>query len=272
MPGRSAANAEGSQAFVVIGENVHTTRVVRRPGPLVEARRGRPRVDRVRRRGGRDAPAADPARGAAHAGLPGGPGQARPQRRARRARRRARRGRLGLAYLHAARAAAGRGGRAVPRRQRRRVLAPPARADRGDAWLVGELAPIAPACRSRSTPRTSRSSAPAWRRRRPGEPPMLNSASLERAEALELAAETGGAVIVTAAGRLGHAVRRRGARRERQRDDRARARARHPDGAHLRRPAGLPDLGRRRVRRALPRRRSASCASASGPSCTSPAA
>ena len=36
MPGRSAGNAEESQPFVVIGENVHTTRVVRRPGPLVK--------------------------------------------------------------------------------------------------------------------------------------------------------------------------------------------------------------------------------------------
>ena len=100
-------------------------------GAAREARRGWPRVDRVRRRGGGDAPAADPARGAAHAGLPGGPGQARPQRGARRALRRPRR--AARPRLPARRRTqAGRRGRAVPRRQRRRVLPPPARADRGD--------------------------------------------------------------------------------------------------------------------------------------------
>ena len=139
-------------------------------------------------------------------------------------------------------------------------------------WLVGELAPMAgvPLSIDSSNLEIIRAGLEACGGQ--SEPPMLNSASLERIEALDLAAEIGGAVIVTAAGATGMPSDSEQRVGERQRDGRARARARHPDGAHLRRPAGLPDLGRRRVRRALPRRRSASCASASGPSCTSRAA
>ena len=50
--------------------------------------------------------------------------------------------------------------------------------------------------------------------------PMLNSASLERIEALDLAKAIGGPVIVTASGCVGDAVERRRAGRERKQHDR----------------------------------------------------
>ena len=88
MPGGPVASKDDKR-FIVIGENVHTTRIVRRPGPLVQPDEDGARVDRVHRRERARAPAPDPGRGEAHAGVRGGPRQARAQRRAARDRRRA---------------------------------------------------------------------------------------------------------------------------------------------------------------------------------------
>ena len=70
---------------------------------------------------------------------------------------------LGVAYLRAVAFKQVEAGARVPRRQRRRVLPPPTRADRGDALARRPARRRSRACRSRSTPRTARSSGPASR-------------------------------------------------------------------------------------------------------------
>jgi cobalamin-dependent methionine synthase I len=186
--------------FIIIGENVHTTRIVRRPGPLIQLDdQGREAIAFTDEHGGeRLLPIPDEekrtqeyeegrvkhVRSAVRLAVGDGPDAG-----------------TGLAYL-----------RALALRQ----------VDAGAAfldvnvdeyshrlpeqievmrWLADELAPLAgvPLSIDSSNLDIIRSGIEAAAAHG-GAPPMLNSASLERAEALELAAETGGAVIVTASG------------------------------------------------------------------------
>ena len=85
-------------------------------------------------------------------------------------------------------------------------------------------------------------------------PPMLNSASLERIEALELAAQLKGPVVVTAAGESGMPTNTEERVANASRMVEASLRGRHRARPDLRRPSCLPYRRRRRVRTALPRR------------------
>jgi 5-methyltetrahydrofolate--homocysteine methyltransferase len=67
-------------------------------------------------------------------------------------------------------------------------------------WLVGELAPLVDVPLSIDSSNLEIIAAGMAAAEAEPQAPMLNSASLERTEALDLAAEMGGAVIVTAAG------------------------------------------------------------------------
>ncbi len=70
-------------------------------------------------------------------------------------------------------------------------------------WLVETIAPIVTVPLSIDSSNLEIIAAGIEAAQVSGRPPMLNSASLERVEALDLAAEAGGAVIVTAAGASG---------------------------------------------------------------------
>ncbi len=70
-------------------------------------------------------------------------------------------------------------------------------------WLVDLLAPLVPVPLSIDSSNLEIIAAGMEAAERSAGPPMLNSASLERVEALDLAAAAGGAVIVTAAGASG---------------------------------------------------------------------
>jgi cobalamin-dependent methionine synthase I len=185
--------------FTIIGENVHTTRIVRRPGPLIQlAEDGResirftdesgdvrllPIPDEEKRTQEYEEGRVKHVRSAVRLAMGDGPDRE-----------------VGLTYL-----------RALALRQ---VVAGAAFLDvnvdeyshrlpeqiETMRWLVEELAPLAgvPLSIDSSNLDIIRSGMQAAGTH--AGPPMLNSASLERAEALELAARTGGAVIVTASG------------------------------------------------------------------------
>jgi 5-methyltetrahydrofolate--homocysteine methyltransferase len=202
MPARSAGNAEGSHPFVVIGENVHTTRVVRRPGPLVRPDDdGRESIEFTDEAGETRLLPIPPeelrtqdyqegrvkhVRSAVRVALSGGPD-----------------GPVGLAYLHAValrQVAAGAQYLDVNVDEYSHRLHEQIEVM---TWLVGELAPIAGVPLSIDSSNLDIIRAGLQACGGEGDPPMLNSASLERAEALELAAAIGGAVIVTSAGATG---------------------------------------------------------------------
>jgi 5-methyltetrahydrofolate--homocysteine methyltransferase len=180
--------------FVVIGENVHTTRVVRRPGPFVVdesilftdeagAEKLLPIPDEEKRTQEYEEGRVKHVRAAVRLALAGEE--------------------VGSDYL-----------RAVALRQ----------VEAGAAFLdvnvdevshrlpeqietmqrlVEWLSPIVPVPLSIDSSNLEIIAAGIEAADRHAGPPMLNSASLERLEALELAAETGGAVVVTASGESG---------------------------------------------------------------------
>ena len=112
----------------------------------------------------------------------------------------------------------------------------------------------------------------AWSDGANGARALLNSASLERLDALDLAREYDAQVIVTAAGESGmpQDTAERVANASRVVD--AALAAGHPGGRHLRGPAGVPRSRWINSSATTAWRRSASCGSATGPTCTLPAA
>jgi 5-methyltetrahydrofolate--homocysteine methyltransferase len=202
MTDRNQTDGPGARPFVVIGENIHTTRVVRRPGPLVQTDAD-----------GRESVVFTDLAGEERL-LPIPPEEQRTQdyeegrvKHVRSAVRVARAGgpdgETGRAYLHAlARRQVEAGARFLDvnvdeysHRLHEQIEVM--------EWLVAELLPIAGVPLSIDS--SSLEILQAGIGAAGGElgPPMLNSASLERAEALDLAAATGGPVIVTAAGATG---------------------------------------------------------------------
>ena len=140
------------------------------------------------------------------------------------------------------------------------------------AWLVGAIEAVSPVPLALDSSNTEiiRAGLEARDTSRPA--PLLNSASLERLDVLDLAAEHGCPVVVTAAGGTDLPVERRGARGERDADGRGR-------GA----PAGSRSIGSTSTRsscRSPSIRRSAAMSSTRSPGCgptsgrpsTSPAA
>jgi cobalamin-dependent methionine synthase I len=194
-----AATGGQRDDFVVIGENVHTTRIVRRPGPLV-----RPDED------GRESIEFVDEAGATRL-LPIPPEEQRTQEyeegRVKHVRSAVRVARsqgpdaeTGLAYLRAMalrQVAAGAGFLDVNVDEYSHRLHEQVEVM---TWLVGELAPLVDVPLSIDSSNLDIIGAGIAAAGVTPRAPMLNSASLERAEALDLAAETGGAVIVTAAG------------------------------------------------------------------------
>jgi 5-methyltetrahydrofolate--homocysteine methyltransferase len=191
--------ATNHKRFIIIGENVHTTRIVRRPGPLVQPdERGResiaftdasgrerflPIPDEEKRTQEYEEGRVKHVRSAVRHAIGDGPDR-----------------QTGVDYLHALAARQVESGAAfldVNVDEYSHRLPEQIEVMR---WLAADLAPRVgvPLSIDSSNLDIIRSGMEAA-----GDhcgPPMLNSASLERAEALELAAEAGGAVIVTASG------------------------------------------------------------------------
>jgi 5-methyltetrahydrofolate corrinoid/iron sulfur protein methyltransferase len=198
MPGGPVARKDAKR-FIIIGENVHTTRIVRRPGPFVQIgedgresiafsdESGRERFlpipDEEKRTQEYEEGRVKHVRSAVRLAIGAGPDK-----------------QAGVDYLHSLAA--------------RQVEAGAAFLDvnvdeyshrlpeqiETMCWLAEDLAPRVGVPLSIDSSnldiiRTGMRAAGTH-----CGPPMLNSASLERAEALALAAETGGAVIVTASG------------------------------------------------------------------------
>ena len=198
MPEGPAARKDDKR-FIIIGENVHTTRIVRRPGPLVQSdeqgreailfsdESGRERLlpipDEEKRTQEYEEGRVKHVRSAVRLAMGDGPDAG-----------------VGLAYLHALvlrQVEAGAAFLDVNVDEYSHRLPEQIETMR---WLVEELAPLAgvPLSIDSSNLDIIRSGMAAAGAH--SGPPMLNSASLERSEALELAAEAGGAVIVTASG------------------------------------------------------------------------
>lgn len=193
-----------AQSFRIIGENIHTTRIVRRPGPLVG-------VDDA----GREAVLFVDEQGEQRT-LPIPEGERQTQeyeegrvKHVRSAVRLAMEGSgadadVGLAYL---RTMALRQVECGSRFLDVNVDEYSHRLPEQIAtmrWLVETIAPLVPVPLSIDSSNLEIIAAGTEAAADgPAGPPMLNSASLERLEALDLAAATGGAVIVTAAGASG---------------------------------------------------------------------
>jgi 5-methyltetrahydrofolate--homocysteine methyltransferase len=188
--------------FVVIGENVHTTRIVRRNGPQIA-------VDDD----GTERVAFTDLDGQARL-LPIPPEEVRGQdyeegrvKHVRAAVRVARSegpdAEAGLAYLHQLAVRQVDAGADFLDVNVDEYSHRPHEQIEAMEWLVGVLVPIARVPLSIDSSSIDIIRAGMGAAAGMAEPPMLNSASLERADALELAAEAGGAVIVTAAGAAG---------------------------------------------------------------------
>lgn len=188
--------------FIIVGENIHTTRVVRRPGPLVatgpdgresvvfvdEAGETRllPIPDEELRTQEYDEGRVKHVRSAVRLAMEGGPDAE-----------------VGVAYLRAMvfnQVEAGARFLDVNVDEYSHRLPEQIETMR---WLVGLIGPVASVPLSIDSSNSEIIDAGIEAARRHGGPPMLNSASLERIEALDLAAAAGGAVIVTAAGESG---------------------------------------------------------------------
>ena len=189
--------------FVVIGENIHTTRVVRRPGPLVAsdgegresvvfvdetgATRFLPIPDEEKRTQEYEEGRVKHVRSAVRLALEGGGADRE----------------TGAAYLLAlARDQVDSGALFLDVNvdEYSHRLPEQMEAMRGLVGLIGPAAPVPLSIDSSNLEIIATGIEAADRH---AGPPMLNSASLERAEALDLAAEAGGPVIVTAAGESG---------------------------------------------------------------------
>jgi 5-methyltetrahydrofolate--homocysteine methyltransferase len=198
MPEGPVASKDDKR-FIIIGENVHTTRIVRRPGPFVlsgedgresiafsdESGRERflPIPDEEKRTQEYEEGRVKHVRSAVRLAIGDGPDK-----------------QVGVDYLHALAARQVEAGAAfldVNVDEFSHRLPEQIETMR---WLAEDLAPRVGVPLSIDSSnldiiRTGMEAAGTH-----CGPPMLNSASLERAEALELGAETGGAVIVTASG------------------------------------------------------------------------
>ena len=139
-------------------------------------------------------------------------------------------------------------------------------------WLVGVIEEVAtvPLAIDSSSPDVLRAGAEAARG--VAGRPMVNSASLERPEVLDLVAAAERPVVLSAAGCRRDARRHRGARRECRGDGRARAQARDRTERDLRRSARAPGRGAHRGDDGGARRGHGRCARASAPRSTSRAA
>lgn len=192
-----------SHEFVVIGENVHTTRIVRRPGPLVERdESGREAIRFTDETGtSRRLPVPEEelrtqeyeegrikhVRAAVRLGMTGSDGDRD----------------AGIAYLRAlalAQLESGAHFLDVNVDEYSHRLAEQIETMR---WLVRLLGPAVPIPLSIDSSNLEIIEAGMEAAAEGGVAPMLNSASLERVEALDVAAAAGGAVIVTAAGESG---------------------------------------------------------------------
>jgi 5-methyltetrahydrofolate--homocysteine methyltransferase len=188
-----------SGRFVVIGENIHTTRIVRNPSPrIVEGEGGRPSIAFVDERGERRL-------------LPIPDEEQRTQEYAegrvkhvRSAVRLARDGdQLGIDYLRQMALEQIHAGAAfldVTVDEYTHRL--PEQIETME-FLVALLGPVSTVPLSIDSSNEEIIEAGVAAAPREAGPPMLNSASLERIEALDLARETGGPVIVTASGAAG---------------------------------------------------------------------
>ncbi len=189
--------------FRIIGENIHTTRIIRRPGPLVgpddEGRESILFVDELREE--RTLPIPDEERRTQEFDE----GRVKHVRAAVRLAKdgNGRDAETGLAYLRALTFRQVECGAhfldvnvdEVSHRLPEQIETM--------QWLVGTIAPIVPVPLSIDSSNLEIIAAGIEAAHGSPEPPMLNSASLERLEALDLAVETRGAVIVTAAGASG---------------------------------------------------------------------
>jgi 5-methyltetrahydrofolate--homocysteine methyltransferase len=201
-PSPSERTERGSP-FVVIGENIHTTRIVRRPGPRVASDER-----------GRESVVFDDENGIARL-LPIPPEELRTQEYEE--------GRVKHVRSAVRLAMNGDGPDAETATAYLRMLAF-SQVDAGSAyldvnvdelshrlpeqiaamrWLVQTLAPIVPVPLSIDSSSLEIIAAGLEVADRHAGPPMLNSASLERVDALALAVAAGGPVIVTAAGESG---------------------------------------------------------------------
>lgn len=188
--------------FIIVGENIHTTRIVRRPGPLVaEAPDGRESIVFVDEVGEmRHLPIPDKetrtqeyeegrvkhVRSAVRLAMEDGDDAE-----------------VGIAYLRAMtfrQVEAGARFLDVNVDEYSHRLPEQIETMR---WLVGLVGPIAPVPLSIDSSNREIIEAGIYAADRHAGPPMLNSASLERIEALDLAVEAEGPVIVTAAGESG---------------------------------------------------------------------
>jgi 5-methyltetrahydrofolate--homocysteine methyltransferase len=197
------AEADLSSDFVVIGENIHTTRIVRRPGPLIavdddgreslvfldEAGESRylPIPDEEKRTQEYQEGRVKHVRSAVRLAMGGEGADAE----------------IGLAYLRALalqQVEAGAHYLDVNIDEYSHRLADQIVTMR---WLVRTIGPAVSVPLSIDSSNLEIIAAGINAVARDAAPPMLNSASLERCEALELAAHAGGPVIVTAAGESG---------------------------------------------------------------------
>lgn len=193
---------EPTGAFIVVGENVHTTRIVRRSGPSIAVDgQGRESIEFVDEAG-------------ATRLLPIPPEELRTQEyeegRVKHVRSAVRVARsegpdaeLGHAYLRQlALQQVAAGARYLDVNVDEYSHRLPEQIE-VMTWLAGMLAPLVDVPLSIDSSNLEIIQAGIEAAGAGPEPPMLNSASLERSEALELAAGVGGAVIVTAAGATG---------------------------------------------------------------------
>ena len=195
--------ARAASEFAIIGENVHTTRVVRRPGPLVEQdAEGRESVAFVDENG---EPRLLPIPGEEQRTQDYEAGSVKHVRSAVRVAMtdEGEDAATGSAYLRAlALRQVDAGARFLDVNIDEYSHRLPEQIDTM-RWLVSILGPIVSVPLSIDSSNLEIIAAGMAVADRHAGPPMLNSASLERVEALDLAVEAGGAVIVTAAGDSG---------------------------------------------------------------------
>ena len=189
-------------SFTIIGENVHTTRVIRRRDRRVGSNeQGREAIAFVDEHGAERWLPVSPAE---QATMEYGEGRIKHVRTAvRLAMEEGEDAEVAVAYLRALAQHQVAAGAAFLDVNVDEVSLKLPEQKEAMAWLVGLLSPVVAVPLSVDSSNLEIIEAGLAAADQHAGPPMLNSASLERLEALELAAATGGAVVITAAGSAG---------------------------------------------------------------------